>query len=255
MDTSPTPPTKYQCLHCAKKYIRISSMEKHKLLCDLEHSSAYQNKIKSQEEEDMPSYRQLVELVKILHLKTISLESKIANISAINISNAANALRAEKKTIPIVQILNDKISPFKTFIDWMNDLSLSLSLSVDINVEEMLDCSFNQIAVKLLSIILNQERDIIYPILCDNKQLYVCTSNGWMEMNVDYLKIFCKKIQDVLILSMSSWRTIHKASLEHDDGKSVLYNNTILNLLEFTKKQTYIKTILPKYVQSIQHFI
>ena len=38
MDTSPTPPTKYQCLHCAKKYIRISSMEKHKLLCDLEHS-------------------------------------------------------------------------------------------------------------------------------------------------------------------------------------------------------------------------
>ena len=66
-----TPPsqTKYQCLHCSKKYIRISSMEKHKLLCDLEHSSAYQNKIKSQEEDDMPSYRQLVELVKILHLK------------------------------------------------------------------------------------------------------------------------------------------------------------------------------------------
>ena len=238
-------PTKYQCLHCAKKYIRISSMEKHKLLCDLEHSSAYQNKIKNQEEEDMPSYRQLVELVKILHLKTISLESKIANISA------ANAHRTEKKTIPILQILNDKISPFKTFIDWMNDLSLS----VEINVEEMLEYSFNQIAVKLLSIILDQEREIIYPLLCDNKQLYVCTSNGWIEMNIDYLKIFCKKMQDILILSMSSWRTIHKASLEHDDGKSVLYNNTILNLLEFTKKQTYIKSILPKYVQSLQHFI
>ena len=237
------PPTKYQCLHCGKKYIRISSMEKHKLLCDLEHSSAYQNKIKSQEEEDMPSFRQLVELVKILHLKTISLESKIANIST-----ATNAHRAEKKTIPIVQLLNDKISPFKTFIDWMNDLSLS----IEINVEELLNCSFNQIAVKLLSILLDQEREIIYPILCNNKQLYVCTSNGWMEMNVDYLKIFCKKIQDVLILSVSSWRTIHKESLEQDDGKSVLYNNTILNLLEFTKKQTCIKTILPKYVQSIQ---
>jgi len=245
---TPTPPTKYQCLHCAKKYIRISSMEKHKLLCDLEHSSAYQNKIKNQEEEDMPSYRQLVELVKILHLKTISLESKIANISAINISNAH---RAEKKTIPILQILNDKISPFKTFIDWMNDLSLS----VDINVEEMLGCSFNQIAAKLLSIILDQERDIIYPIFCDNKQLYVCTSNGWIEMNIDYLKIFCKKMQDLLILSMSTWRTTNKESLEQDDGKSVLYNNTILNLLEFTKKQTYVKTILPKYVQSIQNCI
>ena len=232
--TSPTKPTKYQCLHCSKKYIRISSMEKHKLLCDLEHSSAYQNKIKSQEEEDMPSYRQLVELVKILHLKTISLESKIANISAA--TNPHNAHRTEKKNMPILQILNDKISPFKTFIDWMNDLSLS----VDINVEELLACSFNEIAVKLLSIILDQEREIIYPMLCNSKQLYVCTSNGWMEMNVDYLNIFCKKMQDVLILSMSSWRTIHKASLENDDGKSVLYNNTILNLLEFTKKQTCI---------------
>ena len=248
--TSPTKPTKYQCLHCAKKYIRISSMEKHKLLCDLEHSSAYQNKIKSQEEEDMPSYRQLVELVKILHLKTISLESKIANISAANA--VTNTHRTEKKTIPIVQILNDKISPFKTFIDWMNDLSLS----AEINVEEMLDCSFNQIAVKLLSIILDKERDIIYPLLCNNnKQLYVCTSHGWIEMNVDYLKIFCKKMQDVLILSVSSWRTINKASLEQDDGKSALYNNTILKILEFTQKQTCIKTILPKYVQSIQHFI
>ena len=238
--------TKYKCNHCGKTYLRLSSMEKHKILCDLEHSNSYQNKVKSEEQEDMPTYSQLVELVKILHLKTISLEKKMATIQKINKANM-NLLLSQSPNLPLStkEYLNKNIIPYITFVDWVNQLTLN------VDVEELIEKKFIPMVEQIGSLILHEERELSYPIRQDNKQIYIFTSDGWIDMSLDYLKVFCKKIQDLLIVNYTTWRNSNKDLLEYKDSLSIQYNKSILNILEFTNKYSSIKNIMLQHIQSV----
>ena len=238
--------TKYKCNHCGKTYVRLSSMEKHKILCDLEHSNSYQNKVKNEEQEDMPTYSQLVELVKILHLKTISLEKKMATIQKINNANT-NLLLAQSSNLPLStkEYLNKNMIPYVTFVDWVNQLTLN------VDVEELIEKKFIPMVEQICTILLHEERQLTYPIRQDNKLMYIFTSDGWVDMSLDYLKVFCKKIQDLLIVSYTTWRNSNKDLLEYKDSLSIQYNKSILNILEFTNKYSVIKNIMLQHIQPV----
>ena len=69
------------CCHvCNKKYKKLASLNKHKILCDFKMKTKRERQIELEELEDIPSHYQLVKIVQELTLKLIKMEEKMEDM-------------------------------------------------------------------------------------------------------------------------------------------------------------------------------
>ena len=92
------------CIHCGKGYKNKSNLDKHYLICDLIYSRKKQNtRILDEEEEILPSQKQMFQIILELSQKYNKLEEKVEELNKWVIK--------KKKKINILEWLNDNNIP------------------------------------------------------------------------------------------------------------------------------------------------
>mgnify|MGYP001102446581 CR=1 FL=1 len=215
--------TKYNCIHCGKCYLRLSSLDKHRVLCDLQHSSSLQHKIASQEADDVPSYQQLVNIVQQLHIQTKNLEIKLEN----------KAKTFNKKAI--IDFINDKFNNQINFVDWLARIDLK------IQIEKLWSKKINEIVVLLLNTIFNENNSSEVPFIFHKNKCFVYTSEKWKELNIDNLKLLSNKLHEIYFNQLTSWNNLNQTLLIKNDQLAINYNQLLLGCLNIPKKTTLIK--------------
>lgn len=220
----------YNCLHCGKTYIRSSSLDKHRILCDLKHETKYQQKVKEQEQTDIPTYNQLVNLVQELHLKTASLEKQLKN----------KEFKQTKKDL--IDYLNEKYKNDITFMDWVSNINPTLDINSILIMEtsEMIKLVFENA--------ISKERQIYYPFIKKDNKNYVYTSEQWTLINCDHIKILTLSVKNKLIEETMKWAKENKDLLRNNDSLSLQFNKFIETLMVFEKKQSYVKSTFIKCI-------
>ena len=116
MNSSNSIKFKYQCCICEKNYIRKSSLERHQILCEFLTKTKREKDILLEEEKDMPTYIELVGIVKELSIKYIGLQEKIENME--------KWVDKKKKKINVIDWLTNNRIPPISFKEWIDGLSV-----------------------------------------------------------------------------------------------------------------------------------
>ena len=101
------------CCHvCNKKYKKLASLNKHKILCDFKMKTKRERQIELEELEDIPSHSQLVKIVQELTLTLIKTEEKMAEMQKF--------INKKKQKLNIILWLNTNIVPNIGFLEWVH---------------------------------------------------------------------------------------------------------------------------------------
>ena len=222
---------KYCCETCGKKYIRKSSLDKHAILCDFLSKTKREKDISKEEEADLPSYIQLTYIVQELSLKYSKLEKQMEEMQKF--------IEKKKKKINVISWLNSNIEPSNTFTNWMNQLELNES-----HFEFLMENSIIQSIHFILEENLPSSNKI-YPIKCFTQKtnlFYICESNEpsnciWSQMTFEDFSKLLKNIQNKLLIILSKWRITNKDQIDNNDSISILYNKTIIKLMNISFSQ------------------
>jgi hypothetical protein len=237
---------KYGCETCGKKYLRKSSLEKHIILCEFLSKTKREKDILKEEENDLPSYLQLTYIVQELSLKYSKLEKQMEDMQ--------KWIEKKKKKINVISWLNSNVEPPQTFTDWINELILK---------EEHFEFLMENNIIQTIHLILeeNLTSNKIYPIKSFSQKInvfYICESNKsrciWKQMIFEDFAKLLKNIQNKLLILLSQWRITNKEQIDNNDSISILYNKTIIKLMNisFTQDATSgkIKSNLYNYLKT-----
>jgi len=198
------------CINCGKKYTRKSALDRHLLLCDFVHTNKRGRRLIIEEENDIPTYHQLVTIVQELSLKYSKLETKMDEMH--------KWVDNKKKKIDITAWLNTNAIKIE-YAEWYKNINVTIDKSFENNIIQI-----------LLEIL--QENLTGKPIHCFNQKqhtFYIC-DNEWRQLLPDDFMRLLKNIQFKLIRKLGDWKdTI--PNYENNDKMVELYNKTMYKLL------------------------
>jgi len=233
-----------KCCSCNKKYIRKSSWEKHKILCDFISKTQREKIIDNQESEDLPSFVQLVKIVQELSLKNSKLENKINQME--------KWIDNKKKKINVIDWLKINRKPFNVFGQWINNITVSpenIEYLKDNTIFQTIQNMFqshnqnnnqnnNQIDTNT-NVDTNTNTDtnkVIIPIacFCQKANLFYIYDNAWRQMKADDFINLLQKIQHQFIKALTFWRQQNIIEITNNDSMSILYNKMIIKIMNIS---------------------
>lgn len=240
------------CETCGKKYIKQCSLEKHKILCDFLVKTKREKQIQFEEDADLPTYIQLIAIVQELSMKYSRLEDKMIGMQ--------KWVEQKKKKMNVIEWLNTMI-PSSKFTDWVKQIRVeedhfqflmehNIVQTIQVILEENISnnvVSDQDQPDKIDKIDKINKR--MYPIQCFSQKtnlFYVCDDIEnciWRQMTFEDFVYLLKDIQNKLLISLSQWRIANKNEINENDSISILYNRTIIKLMNisFSKDAVYSK--------------
>jgi hypothetical protein len=218
------------CINCHKKYARKSSFDKHLVLCDFINTNKRGRRLIIEEEDDIPTYHQLVKIVQELSLKYSKLDTKMDEMQ--------KWVDKKKKKIDIITWLNSNALKVE-YDEWYKNINVSIDSSFEHNI--------SQIFLEIL-----QENLAIKSIYCFNQKqhiFYMC-EHGWRKLLPDDFMRLLKNIQFKLMRKLGEWKdTI--PNYDNNDKMVELYNKTMYKLLTYNEDVNInkIKTGLYNYLK------
>jgi len=229
-----------KCFNCEKKYIRKSSLEKHKILCDFVLKTQREKIIDNQESEDLPTFLQLVKIVQELSLKNSKLENKINQME--------KWIDNKKKKINVTDWLKTNRKPLKIFSQWINNIQIA-----EENIEYLKDNTIFQAIQNIFQNFNDQNvndqnvndqnvNKIAIPISCFCQKanlfyIYEKTNlneNSWRQMKTDDFINLLQKIQHKFITALTLWRQKNIIEITNNDSMSILYNKMIIKIMNIS---------------------
>ena len=201
------------CINCQKKYTRKSAFDKHSILCDFINANKRGRRLIIEEEDDIPSYNQLVKIVQELSLKYSKLEIKLDEMQ--------KWVDNKKKKIDIITWLNKNATPIE-FDEWYKNIRVTIDKSFDNNII--------QIFLEIM-----QENLTGKPIHCFNQKnaFYIC-ENGWRQLlPPDFIRLL-KNIQFKLVGKLCEWKNTIP-NYENNDKMVELYDKTMYKLMTYNE--------------------
>ena len=244
----------YSCDTCDKKYTQKSSLQKHIVLCGFITKTKREKQIQKEEDSDIPTYFQLVNIVQELSIKYNKLENQLTEMQ--------KWVEKKKKKINVISWLNINMEPRIYFQDWIKTFVIKEEHFRFLMENTIIDC-FQNILEEHLTTRETKEAETesnletVYPIKCfsqKNNLFYIYTSDKeWRQMTFeDFISLF-KQIQGQLLKALTLWKIQNKKYIEDNDSISILCNKTIIKLMEisFTKDTVFgkIKTNLYNYLK------
>lgn len=228
------------CRYCGKGYMKRSSLDKHLALCELLQSartSSYSN----QDEEEIPSQRKMYMMLLELGKKVRSLDEKVEEIN--------KWVVRKKKTINIVEWLNEHVTPETRFEDLIAHITVK-----EEDIDYLLQHSFQETLQQLLERTLHmraQDKEHPLPIIAFTQKahlLYVYDSKEdgecvWREVSRDILVRFFNRIHMKLHKHFFQWKCEHRKRAEEDETFAILCDRTTTKLMQvdFREESTYGK--------------
>lgn len=215
--------TQYCCNVCGKSYIRKLSLERHKLLCEFLYKSKHAQKVEEQEEKDLPSYSQLVNIVQELAIKYNKQEQEIAEMR--------KWINKKKKKINIINWLNVHNIPNTTYVQWAMSLVVSESL-----FDYLIGSTLLQTIQLIFETNLVPSETMIYPIKCFQQKsgyiyIYVSEDEGWREMTpIEFIKLL-RVLQTLLLDRYNDWKLKYAKELEDNERYMEISNKLVTKIL------------------------
>lgn len=225
--------SKLCCIVCNKKYTKKSSLDKHKILCDFKTKTKRELKIEDEEQEDIPTYSQLVKIVQEMSLKMTKMEDKIEEFK--------KWVDKKKRKLNVIGWLNDNIIPTYGFLEWVN---IQLSVKEE-HFENLMENSLFHTIQQVMEFNLPESNEIIYPIHCFTEKMgifYICEKdeNGkaqWKQLALNDFIILLKTIQNRMIRVLTKWKSDNQYKIEDNDKISELFNKAVIKLMNMSFHQ------------------
>jgi hypothetical protein len=237
------------CNVCHKQYIKKSSLDKHKILCDFKMKTNREIQIELEEIEDIPTHYQLVKIVQELTLKQIKMEEKMEEIQKF--------VNNKKKKLNVSLWLNVNIIPTIGFLEWVNTSLIVKMKHVEILMEHTIFHTIQQVFED--NFLTNT--DFIYPITCfiqKNGVFYICEkkmdgSPEWRQLILNDTILILSTIQKNITKELIKWKATNQHKFDDNDKLSILFNKSLIKLtnISFTQDNNLsrIKNNLYNYLK------
>jgi len=200
------------CNHCNKLFKTISNLKKHIYIC--EH---LKKKTNNNENEELPSHKQLYEMFVHLANKHNKLETEFNEYKKFNTINTNCKIKYNdiKNNFNIIEILNNNIynSEEITFDNFYNKLTINNENLFKIMIDNTFIVCLNEIFLKYFES--SNANNINIPIISFTQKpnyIYILTKNTdnnniWCELTNNKLIYLLNIIHHLLIGHINKWKT------------------------------------------------
>ena len=230
------------CIHCGKGYKTKTKLDKHYLICDLIYS---RNRILDEEEEILPSQKQMFQIILELSQKYSKLEEKMNEMNKYIIK--------KRKKINIIEWLNENMTPELVF----ENITEKIIINAD-HIDFLFQNSYNDTLNEILQQIytLNEVTNPIFAFDQKANTFYIFdeTKDGekiWTELSNEKLTRFLNKIQMKISKALFEWKKINAQLIKEDEKLSNLYDKTTIKIMtpNFKQESTLSKIKHMMYIQ------
>jgi hypothetical protein len=243
------------CIYCGKSYKTRANIDKHLILCEtIQRSKKNKEVSPNQYDIDLPSQRQMYNIILELTMKCNKLEEKVEHL--------AKWADKKKKKINVLEWLHSNMIPRFMF----DELSDKISV-LDTDIECLLTNGFTETFIEVLSRNMNifeqceREKQPI-PLFClDQKANTIYVYNipisknisselepCWMLLERETLVTFINKLHKKIIKELIEWKKQLEKEKRFDDSKSELYNKTLMKIMNLNFKQ---ESVINKFKTAI----
>lgn len=226
---------KFSCVICNKHYIKKSSLDKHKILCDFKLKSQRERQIELEESADTLTHQQLVKIVQELSLKLVKMEENMEEMKK------WVDKKKQKLKLNIITWLNENINPTIGFLEWIHT-------QISVKNEHFIELMENTIFHTLQHIFehnLCDKSDFIYPICCFSQKVgvfYICEklvdgTAQWQQLVLQDFVLILKKIQQKMIQELTKWKEQNQHKFDDDNRLSVVFNKSVIKLMDISFNQ------------------
>jgi hypothetical protein len=233
------------CIYCGKSYKLKANLNKHVILCEVIEQTRKKkyNNIDAETSEvndELPSQRQMYNIIIQLTLKCNKLEEKVEKMSRF--------VDKKIKKINIIEWLNNNKFPEYNFDVLINKISLN---------QQDISIIFDKNMMEIISILLSRElfdNEIIknnnapiYATIQKNNYIYMYNKNSntninenWSELSREKLISFMNKFQNKIIKVLSEWKQQNKTQMNSSDKLCEEYNKSLLKIMSTDFKNDII---------------
>ena len=237
------------CVYCGKSYKVRANLNKHIVFCEIVDKTKRKKNILTENEEEfeLPSQRQMYNMIVELTLKCNKLEQKVEKMNRF--------VDKKIKKINIIEWLNTNKYPEYTFDKLINKIEVKQD---DINFV------FDKNIFDIISILLSRElfdnetmNNIpIYAAIQKNNYIYIYQNISqqnisqinenklvWCELSREILVSFMNKFQNKIIKILSDWKKNNQNNMNSSDKLCEQYNKSLMKIMaiDFKNEQTYNK--------------
>lgn len=222
----------YKCKYCNRAYKLKPNYDKHYLFCETLNKSICKNNIKSDNEEKLPSLRDMFTLILELTAKNSHLEKRVEELS--------KWAESKRKKLNVIDWLNEKYTKNIKYSDWLAGISISRKHLEYVFKSDMV----NGTTEILKNLIISTNEDIPFKAF-DQKEnlLFIYNDDNKWEilappMFTKLMNILSKKILTEFI----QWQTENKNKIYQDEF-SYIYARNLQKIMggNLTQEQIYMR--------------
>ena len=230
------------CVYCGKSYKIKANLNKHIIFCEIiEKTKKKKNILIDEEENELPSQRQMYNMIVELTLKCDKLEQKVERMNRF--------VDKKIKKINVIDWLNTNKYPEYKFDNLINKINLNQE---DINI------IFDKNIFDIISILLSRElfdNEIInnapiYAAIQKNNYIYIYqnldknqnnqNNSVWCELSREILILFMNKFQNKIIKILSDWKKNNQNNMNGSDKLCEQYNKSLMKIIAIDFKNDII---------------
>ena len=226
------------CPHCDKKYTRKSSYTRHIILCEVLHQTKREKKCAEVETTDIPTTRQLYNIIQELAIKYQNMEQKMNDMQ--------KWVETKKKKLNIINWLNTNCEPTTLIQQWIQTILVN-----EEHIEILIEQNMAQTISAILREKLQQNKDGSHqPLYCltQKENLFYCYNNAddkWSQFTTEEFIIMLKRIHGKLVKALCEWHDKNVEKINRSDKMQILYNKTMIKLMgaNFTQDSQILSKI------------
>jgi len=256
--TRPTSTT-HSCHCCGKTYTRKTSYIKHVILCEVLCQTKREKKCEEEESTDIPSTKQLYNIIQELAIKYQNMEQKMNEMQ--------KWVETKKRKLNVIQWLNINIEPSTTIQTWIQTIQVNEE-HIEILIEENM---FQTIAAILRgrlkadknasqttpSASLSKSQETPIYCLTQKANLFYCyndETNKWSHFTSEEIIIMLKRLHQKLVKALCEWHDNNISRINSSDKMQILYNQTMIKLMSvnFTQDSQILSKIKNDLYQQLK---
>ena len=236
----------YTCYCCGKTYKKRETLDKHTVLCEIIDKSKKKKSTTVENEETIPSQKQMYNILVELTIKYNKLEEKM--------EEAQIWIDKTKRKMNIVEWLNKNVKPSHTFSNFFENQIIVTEENIEFLFKHTFIDTFFEVLIKNMELLkINDENSPIQSFTQKANKIYVYdlsnesnesnesdTSNTdtlFEELSREKLVKFGKQIHFKIVKELIEWKNKRGISVDECEKTSQIYNNALMKLMTVDFKQ------------------
>ena len=224
----------FTCYCCGKTYKKRETLDKHTVLCEIIDKAKKKKPSTEENEEPIPSQKQLYNILVELTLKYRILEEKM--------EEAQKWIDKAKKKINVEEWLNKNVKPTTTFYNLYENQLVVTEEHIEFLFKNNFIDTFFEVLIKNMELLkINDENSPIQSFTQKTNKIYVYDSTEtdllFEELSREKLVKFGKQIHFKIVKELIEWKNKRGDSVDECEKTSQIYNNALMKLMTVDFKQ------------------